>query len=130
MTEITADRLVEVYIKIRDARAQLKQDYDKQDSLMSDQMETISAKLLEMCRTTGVESMKTKHGTVMQGAKTRYWTSDWSAFHQFVLAQGRLDLLEKRIAQSELARFREENPDAHIPGLNADSRLTVTVRRS
>jgi len=40
-----------------------------------------------------------------------------------------LELLEKRISQSNMATFLEENPDLHPPGLNVDSRYAVVVRR-
>jgi len=37
--------------------------------------------------------------------------------------------MEKRIAQTNMSTFLEENPDLHPPGLNIDSRYTVVVRR-
>jgi hypothetical protein len=40
-----------------------------------------------------------------------------------------MNLLEKRIAQTNMATFLEDNPDLHPPGLNVDSRYTVVVRR-
>ena len=93
-------------------------------------MELLSTELLTICKTAGAESIKTKHGTVIRTTKNRYWTSDWGAFHQFILDHEVPGLLEKRISQAELARFREENPDIIPPGLNLDSKFTVTVRRS
>jgi hypothetical protein len=37
--------------------------------------------------------------------------------------------LEKRVAQSNMATFIEENPDAIPPGLQVDSRYTAVIRR-
>jgi len=40
------------------------------------------------------------------------------------------ELLEKRIHQSNMKQFLEENPDLLPAGLNVDSEYTITVRRS
>jgi len=37
--------------------------------------------------------------------------------------------LEKRIAQTNMATFLEENPDLLPPGLNVDSKYTISIRR-
>jgi hypothetical protein len=40
------------------------------------------------------------------------------------------DLLEKRIHQSNMKQFLEDNPGTLPAGLNMDSQYTITVRRS
>jgi hypothetical protein len=40
------------------------------------------------------------------------------------------ELLEKRIQQTHMKEFLEENPDVLPAGLNVDSQYTITVRRS
>jgi hypothetical protein len=62
--------------------------------------------------------------------KTRYWTSDWDSLHKFVLEHKMPELLERRISQSTMKQLLEEKPDVMPPGLNIDSRYTVTIRRS
>jgi uncharacterized protein YqeY len=128
--EISADKLVAVYIKMRDKRAELLREYEDSDSGVKTQMELVEAKLLELCKSVGADSLKTKHGTVMRGVKTRYWTSDWASMHKFILEHQMPDLLEKRISQSTLKQLLDENPDLMPPGINVDSKYSVTVRRS
>lgn len=127
--EIKADKLVKTYVKIRDKRKELADQYEKQDGDLKEALETIESELLEMCKETGADSLRTEFGTVTRRVAKRYWTNDWHSFHEFLKEHGALELLEKRIAQTNMSTFLEENPDLLPPGLNVDSRYTVTVRR-
>lgn len=127
--EIKADKLVKTYVKIRDKRKELADQYEKEDSNLKEALETIEGELLEMCKETGADSLRTEFGTVTRRVAKRYWTNDWHSFHEFLKEHGALELLEKRIAQTNMSAFLEENPDLLPPGLNVDSRYTVTVRR-
>lgn len=128
--EISADKLVAVYIKMRDKRAALLREYEEQDEAIKSQMEMVEAKLLDLCKTVGADSLKTQHGTVIRSVKTRYWTSDWNSMHKFIMENNMPELLEKRISQSTLKQLLDENPDMMPPGVNVDSRYAVTIRRS
>ena len=59
MTDVTADRLVSAYMKIRNAI----QEKEKEIKHMKEQQTTISAKLLELCSEQGMDSIRTQHGT-------------------------------------------------------------------
>jgi len=50
MDTIPADKLVKAYIKLRDARAVLKSEYEAQDAVLLEKVATIESKLLEFCR--------------------------------------------------------------------------------
>lgn len=129
---IPTDKLVKTYIKIRDKRRAITADYEKADKELEDCLDTIEQELLEVCKSVGADSIRTEFGTFTRSVKKRYWTDDWFSFHEFVKeheAYGAMNLLEKRIAQTNMATFLEDNPDLHPPGLNVDSRYTVVVRR-
>ena len=127
--EIKADKLVKTYVKIRDKRKELVDQYEKEDNNLKEALELIESELLEMCKETGADSLRTEFGTVTRRVAKRYWTNDWHSFHEFLKEHGALELLEKRIAQTNMSTFLEENPELLPPGLNVDSRYTVTVRR-
>jgi len=127
---VTADKLVSVYIKMRDKRAQMKAEYEEQDGKIKEQMELIEQNLLEICKTTGADSIKTANGTAIKSVQTRYWTGDWASMHKFIRDNDALDLMERRISQLNMKNFLRENPDLLPPGLNVDNKYTVTVRRS
>jgi len=130
MTDIPVDRLVAAYIKMRDKRSELLRAYEEEDETVKVQMDMVESKLLDLCKTIGVDSLKTQHGTIIRSVKTRYWTSDWEAMHKFILEHKMPDLLEKRVSQSTMKQLLEENPDIMPKGMNIDSRYAVTIRRS
>jgi hypothetical protein len=61
--------------------------------------------------------------------KIRYSTQDWDSFKKFMIENDALDLLEKRIAQTNMAQFLEENPGVVPPGLNAFSDFEIRVTK-
>lgn len=128
--EISAEKLVAAYVKMRDKRSELLREYEAEDGTIKEQMEMVEGKLLELCKTVGADSLKTKHGTVIRSVKTRYWTSDWESMHKFILEHQMPELLEKRVSQSTMKQLLDENPDMMPPGMNVDSKYAVTIRRS
>jgi hypothetical protein len=50
--------------------------------------------------------------------------------HEFIRENNALELLERRVAQTAMADFIEQNPDKVPKGMNVDSKYTVVVRRS
>lgn len=127
--DVKADRLVKAYVRIRDRRKELATQFEKEDAELKDTLEVIESELLNICKETGADSLRTEFGTVSRKLAKRYWTNDWHSFHEFLKEHGTLELLEKRIAQTNMTTFLEENPDLLPPGLQVDSKYTVTVRR-
>jgi hypothetical protein len=130
MEEFTTDKLAEVYIKIRDKRAELKEQYEAQDEGLKAQQELLAEKMLDICRDNNADSIKTPAGTIIRKVDTRYWTTDWDSMYQFIEEHDAYPLLEKRIHQTNLKQFLEENPELLPAGLQADRKYTVVVRRS
>lgn len=124
-----AKKLVKAYVKIRDARKELKTKFEEEDGALETQLDTINAELLEILKTVGAESMRTEFGTITKRVYRRYNTNDWYSFHNFVKEHDALDLLEKRVSQGNMATFLEEHPDLHPPGLNVDSRYAVVITK-
>lgn len=125
MSNITADRLVKAYIKIRDARKELSQ----QDAKLEEQQHMIQDKLLEICKETGAESLRTEFGTVTKRVAKQYWTHDWDSFYKFIKEHDAFPLLQRRISSAAMTEFLEEYPDLHPPGLNVDASYAISVRR-
>ena len=127
---VSTEKLVKVYIKMRDARTALTADFEAKDREIKGQMEVIESHLLEVCKTAGANSIKTSNGAVIRSVKTRYWTSNWEEMHEFIRENNALDLLERRVAQTAMAEFLKNNPDKMPKGMNVDSKYTIVVRRS
>ena len=127
--DLDLDRLVRVYVKIREKKSALTTEFNKQEQEFNDKLDTIKSKLLEHCDSSGVESVRTNSGTFYRSVRTKFWTGDWEAMNRFMLENECVDLLEKRLHQGNMKQFLEENPDLLPPGLNCDSEYTITVRR-
>ena len=122
---ITAERLVKAFIKIRDKRSELS----RQDSELEEQQKIIQQELLDICKETGSDGLRTQYGTVSRRLSKKYWTSDWESMYKFIKEHDAFHLLHQRISDGNVAKFLEENPDLHPPGLQADASYTVVVRR-
>lgn len=125
-----ATKLVAVYIKMRDAKDAIAREYEAKVNEIKEQMEAVEQALLEICKTTGQDGGRTTHGTFSRTVKTRYWTNDWGSMHSFIKEHDAIHLLEQRIHQTNMQEFLRDNPGTLPQGLNADSRYSITVRRS
>lgn len=125
MSDITADKLVKAYIKIRDKRSELS----KQDNELEEQQKLIQQELLNICKETGSDGLRTQYGTVSRRISKNYWTSDWESLYKFIKENDAFHFLHQRISNANVDKFLEENPDLHPPGLQADASYTVVVRR-
>ena len=85
--------------------------------------------LVDYCKEHGVESVRTAEGLFYRTVKQRYWTSDWEAMHKFVMEHSVPEFFEKRLNQTNVKQFLEENPDLVPKGLNVDSEYTISVRK-
>lgn len=126
---VSVDRLVSVYLKIRDKKAAVTKQLKEEESILNEKLDLVKNALLEHCKENNVESVRTRLGTFFRSVRTKYWTSDWESMNQFIKENDAVDLLEKRLHQGNMKQFLETNPDKLPPGLNVDSVYTVTVRR-
>lgn len=130
MDDLSVGKLSQIYLKIRDARSELKAQYEVEDKKLEAQMDVVEAKLLEICKDTEADSIKTQVGTVMRRVATRYWTNDWDSMYNFVKENDAYGLLERRLHQTNMKQYLEENPDKFPAGMLLDSQYKITVRRS
>jgi hypothetical protein len=127
--EIQIDKLAKVYIRIRDKVSELTREYDAKVESLKAQQEQVAHAMKDQLQALGGKSVKTDYGTVSLVTKTRYFAQDWALMKKFVMENDALDLLEKRVAQTNMAKFLEENPGTVPPGLNISSSIEVSVRK-
>ena len=126
---VPLDRLAKIYRKMRDRISELTREYDTEvETIKAQQAEIVTAMKAQM-QALGVTSVRTDQGTVVLSVKTRYSTSDWDSFKSFVVEHDALDLFEKRIAQTNMKQFLDENPGVVPPGLNSNAEYDISVRK-
>ena len=127
---IPFDQLIKIYRKMKAKIDELTKEYDSEVEKLKAQLDEIKIGMKEQMKATGVSSVKTEFGTVSLVTKTRYSTQDWDSFKRFVVEHEVVDLLEKRIAQANMAKFIEENPGLVPPGLNSMAEYDIRVLKS
>lgn len=127
--ELNIDAMVAAYRKIRDAKNEKEAKHKEEMAELNSQLDTISARLIDIFNEQDVESLRTPSGTVTRRVITRYWTNDWSAMYDFIKEQDAPYLLEQRIHNGHMREFMEENPELVPVGLNSDTRYAITVRK-
>lgn len=126
---VPMDKLARVYRKMQARIQELTAAYETEVAALKAQQDAVKTALKEHMLALGSTSVKTSEGLVILSTKTRYSTQDWESFKQFMVDNDALDLLEKRIAQTNMATFLKENPTLVPPGLNSQSEYTISVRK-
>lgn len=120
---------VAAYIKLRDRKAEMKAEFEKQTAAIDDALKRAEAYLLRRLQEVGVESVRTDAGTAYTKLTTSANVADWDAVLAFVKSGEHWGMLEKRVNKSFVDAFRTEHNDLP-PGVNYRAELTLGVRRS
>ena len=128
-TGVPLDKLAKVYRKMSAEIQRLTQEYDNATAQIKQQQDTIKTAIKDEMLRLGVKSVRTDGGTISLSTKTRYSTDDWDAFKEFIKENDAIELLEKRISQSNMATFLEENPGKVPAGLNSFKEYAISVRK-
>jgi hypothetical protein len=127
--EVPVEKLVKVYIKMRDKHTELLHAFQEQENALKEKMAKVKTALLDHCKEHNVESVRTAEGLFFRTIKQSYWTNDWESMGKFIVEHQVPELLEKRLHQGNVKQFLAEHPDLLPPGINVDSEYSVTVRR-
>lgn len=123
--EVTIDQLIIVDRKMANALSDLQAKLDG----IEEQRKAVRRTIIDMMTEQNVNSVSTSHGTVSRSIRDRYWTNDWATMHQYILEHGAVDLLEKRVQQTNMKEWIAAHPDDYPPGLNVDREYSITIRK-
>ncbi len=129
MVDVTPDKLTKAFIKIRTERALLQAEFKEKEAKLIRQQDRVKQAMLDHCERHNAESVRTSEGLFFRSRRVKYWTSDWDAMHNFILEHNVPQLLDKRINQSNLKEFLEENPDTTPRGLETETEVVISVRK-
>jgi hypothetical protein len=130
-TDVTVpmDKLAKVYRRMQSRIQELTAQYESEIEDIKRQQDVVKIALKDQMLKLGVSSVRTDQGTVVLSTKTRYNTQDWDSFKEFIKEHDALDLLEKRIAQTNMATFLADNPSLVPAGLNSMTEYAISVRK-
>jgi phage host-nuclease inhibitor protein Gam len=119
---------VSIYIKMRDKKAQMKADFDASVAPLTEKMDKLEAKLLDVFNKTGVDSVKTEFGTAYTTTRVTASVADREIFMTHVKENEEWALLEVRASKTAVEQYRETNNDLP-PGVSIREERVVNVRR-
>ena len=119
---------VSIYIKMRDKKAQMKADFDASVAPLTEKMDKLEAKLLDVFNKTGVDSVKTEFGTAYTTTRVTASVADREIFMTHVKENDDWALLEVRASKTAVEQYRETNNDLP-PGVSIREERVVNVRR-
>lgn len=123
-------KMTKVYVKIRDARAELKREFEAKDVDLKAQLEKLESAFLRLLEDSKLDSMKTEFGTVYRSEDTIPQAEDWDKLYAFIREHDAFEALEKRITKRFVKDFMEANEGRLPPGVKVFRKFTVNVRRS
>lgn len=129
MSEVTMDTLVRVYRTLRDNIEEQTREFEAKVGELKAQQEVISQEILAICNAQNMDTVRTQYGTVSRKVQTRYWTNDWESMHEFIKENDAFHLLERRLHNTNLKQFLDENPNVMPKGLQVDNKYTIQVRK-
>jgi len=125
----TAAHLVAAYVSVREAVREKEAQHAEEIASLKEEMDGLSAQLLDICNAEEADSIKTPYGTASRKLTTRYWTNDWESMYEFIKENNAPFLLEQRIHTSNMKAYLQENPEEFPMGLQADQKFTIVVRK-
>jgi hypothetical protein len=128
--EVKTEKIVETYIKVRDAIAAMEQRHKEEKRNLVEQLEVLEQELLSRVEQAGGNISVPNVGRVARRISRNYWTNDWESFYKVVKEHDAFHLLHQRISNKAMQEFLNEHPNLMPEGLNVDSRYTVTVTRA
>ncbi len=128
MTTLSKDALAAKYIELRDAVAEIDAAAKAKAAPLKEIMDKIETYFKGLAREEGVDSWKTKSGTVYLSRTDSVRLADPAAFMEFVVAQEAWDLIEKRASKTGVRGFLDAN-NILPPGAEISTRIEVNFRR-
>lgn len=118
---------IQKYIQLRDLRDAAKADFTNKMKPLHEAMESMESEFLQHLTVEGVESLKTKAGTVFTNTKSSASVSDKEEFMNHVRKNNAWELLDIKANKTAV---RDSNSEGIvIPGVKYTETKTAQVRR-
>ena len=128
--KIQLDELVNTYLKIRNQKDALYQEFQKTDRELKADLAQIEQVMLSSLNEVSADSIRTSGGTIIKTLKENYVCSDWSNFKDFVLENEAVELLQQRIHQANFKEFlASKSEDGLPPGISTMREFNIVVRK-
>lgn len=117
------------HLKIRDARAQLKQEFETKDDELKGQQAQLEGFMLAHLDQHGMESVRTDAGTFFRQVSIKPNIVDDAAFFGWIKTNDAFDALERRVKVGFIKEFSETHDGGLPPGIHVAREWVVRVRK-
>jgi hypothetical protein len=123
-------RITKAHINIRDARSQLRKQFEEADSDLKVAQEKLEMAMLDHLNKHGMNSVKTDAGTFYAQEEITPSGSDWNALYEWIKEHDAWDALERRIKKTFVKEYSEAHNGGLPPGVSVYRERIVRVRRA
>lgn len=127
VTDLSA--VTRAHLKIRDARAQLAQEFKQRDEELKGQQAKLEGFMLNHLNQHGMESVRTDAGTFYKTTKVIPNIVDDTSFFQWIKDNDAFEAMERRVKKGFIVDFMKTHEDALPPGISVHREYEVVVRR-
>jgi hypothetical protein len=128
MSNIPSDKVIAAFIMLRDQRSELKRQFEAADDELKEKQRKCQVYLLQQMESVGSNQLKGEQGIAFRQINQKFSLSDWPAYWQYCVDNGRSDMVQKRIGEKAVKDLLEES-GALPPGVSVYQEYEVVVRR-
>ena len=123
------EKLVDIYIQLRDRRAARKKLFEESDSSDKAYQEKIEGTLMAHFNENGIDRVGCESGTAYKSVRTSATVADWDVTLQFIKDNQAWEMLEHRVSKKAVEEFVAANEEVP-PGVNISREAVINVRRA
>jgi len=128
--EVGLDDIVSVYLRIRNERNRIKQEYEVKDSDLKRELAQIEEVLLAQCNKINADSIKTGQGTIIKTLRENFVCSDWDSLKPFILENGLIELMQQRLHNGNLKEYMITHGNEGLPpGVSSIREYNIVVKK-
>lgn len=127
---IDKDKLVKMRIKMRDAKTEMKKNFEAEYGEITAAEQKIDAEIKRICQEEGLTGFKTDFGTVSLVETMKTGCADWTAFGDFLKDQDPLTWLTNSIKQAAVKEYMEKHGGELPPGVSVFRETEARIRRA
>jgi hypothetical protein len=129
LADLDLGKITKAHINIRDARNQLRKQYEEADTELKAAQAKLEGVMLDHLNNHGMESVRTEAGTFYRQEEITPSASDWNALYDWIKDNDAWDALERRIKKTFVKEYQEAHNGGLPPGISVYREYVVRVRR-
>jgi hypothetical protein len=122
-------QVTRAYVNLRDARAKLREDYDKSDADLKSAQTRLEGVMLDHLNKHGMNTVATDAGTFYRQEEIKPNCADWTGLFDWIKDNDAWDVLERRVKKTFIKEYMEAHDGALPPGISVFKEYVVRVRR-